>query len=1327
MALEFEIKTDQAARAIDVANTSIDALAASLDNAVQKGAAVDDLTAKLEGVKPVDSAVPTSLEKTAEAADKVGEAAPKVKDMTDAVEKLGEGSSGAATAAENVDKLAQSTEKLDPAKPNEFADAMSKINAASAGSGAAFGGFSQAMEDAARASSGYGNALLDAATHGGTFAEATSIAKGAVTAFADAARGLPGILAAVAAALGLIDFKKMSEEGLKAAGIIENLGRAMTALGGHGKEAGDSSKAAAEGLEALEKVVDATAFSLEKMAPKFAQFIAVAKGSGFSMEFATTAFKAVETAARATGAGFENSTSTLSVLERWMSQGTATVGLVTRALREMNISLGDIIPSMQGASRNTQLTGDALNKVLIYMNNLHQPAFTLQEDIKLIATQWERLSVAFGQGEMATETQSMQTLLNTIKEFSPELHTAEYALGALWGAFKSLGNYIEAGFIAAIGEIIRGFQTVWDIFSKILPAFSDVKDVLSDVGASLSWWGQLIGMVVGELAHDMIPILQSFALGLLAIKEGLTGFGEALGWIIGLIAGGLYKAFMDILPALQKFGDWIKGWVDYLFPAWKNSIDSVTKATNDAKAAIDAAKPSTDALTEATKKNTEANNENAKSEQVLAAEKVKRAAAEAAAAAAAAKNTFGTKDNPYIIPDIPEPAWMKNAWKEGQAGKYSTASQSRTRTEGITDKYGDPLGPSGLGQNQYSRPGGVYTGDDLIYGTGQYDTRPGNLKNNPTSPENQWQPTIDQTNPLSLLPGGQPMPVVITDPQGNVDTSRTTGYGQPQGQTINTNNPVSIQNQGAEAGRLADVFDRFRDTMQNVEDATQQRAQTEQAQFESQKTIEQSVIDAQKLSQEAMTAETQAVQDEALKQADAAAGLADLTQGLSDAGNKIADSTTGLDAALGGAAGAITGLGTDITQTLAPAVIENTIKTYDNTQAVVADTGALDANTGAVDNSSSNSGGGGGSTDNFTGATAPNQNNFTDQGTPADKYLDTGGIVGQWGGRWGPPVSMAAWAGAKHFAGGGITDGGQPIIAHPNEAIIPLQGGAVPVSLGRDIPQGLADNQETIINVGALAHEDALKIMAILNNINQSETNALIAFQTIGNQMTAAAASRASSSSSFSSSSSSSAGGLNPAQGGGGLVHRGAWGTSSVQQPDGTWKNEGYLPNNSNSVFSFGYGGQKTDALGKPIVMNGAADGLANTNTIPGMGIDGAPITVHKDEAIIPLPDGRSVPVTFPGGWGGQKPGVSPPGAGGGGWGGGTTVINHFHLPIKDTTTYGHGPTRDQIVQDLRAQLAKSFTTLGTVSRIDDPTVRLGAGPYNGGVRGTVIGQPQIL
>jgi hypothetical protein len=102
------------------------------------------------------------------------------------------------------------------------------------------------------------------------------------------------------------------------------------------------------------------------------------------------------------------------------------------------------------------------------------------------------------------------------------------------------------------------------------------------------------------------------------------------------------------------------------------------------------------------------------------------------------------------------------------------------------------------------------------------------------------------------------------------------------------------------------------------------------------------------------------------------------------------------------------------------------------------------------------------------------------------------------------------------------------------------------------------------------------------------------------------------------------------------------------------------------------------------------AEGTPNTSdeslAFKGVG-GGARVTVHPNEAIIPLPDGRSVPVSIRGG-------------------GGPPINIHFNIQAKDAKSFGSGETQAQIMQLLTAQLRRAQAQIGSYSLIDDPTVR---------------------
>jgi hypothetical protein len=118
--------------------------------------------------------------------------------------------------------------------------------------------------------------------------------------------------------------------------------------------------------------------------------------------------------------------------------------------------------------------------------------------------------------------------------------------------------------------------------------------------------------------------------------------------------------------------------------------------------------------------------------------------------------------------------------------------------------------------------------------------------------------------------------------------------------------------------------------------------------------------------------------------------------------------------------------------------------------------------------------------------------------------------------------------------------------------------------------------------------------------------------------------------------------------------------------------------------------------------MGGSMAAGGFTDDIPGMNAGAASVTVHPNEAIVPLSAGRAIPVELPHGWGGQRPGMTD-----GGWnrGNSTTVVN-FNITARDAQSFGRGDTQDQIRARLSAEIAKANQRIGGFTIDDDPTIR---------------------
>jgi tape measure domain-containing protein len=140
----------------------------------------------------------------------------------------------------------------------------------------------------------------------------------------------------------------------------------------------------------------------------------------------------------------------------------------------------------------------------------------------------------------------------------------------------------------------------------------------------------------------------------------------------------------------------------------------------------------------------------------------------------------------------------------------------------------------------------------------------------------------------------------------------------------------------------------------------------------------------------------------------------------------------------------------------------------------------------------------------------------------------------------------------------------------------------------------------------------------------------------------------------------------------------------AIQNEDGVWTGKF-----AQASFATGSPNAWRDVRGLPHY----ADGTPSTSAD---GSGGFPAILHPDEAVIPLPDGRTVPVTFTNGME----------TGGGGSGESKVVINvNMQVDAKDASSFA--ASKKQMMQELEAELKKTARKIGVVSAEDDPTMRV--------------------
>lgn len=375
----------------------------------------------------------------------------------------------------------------------------------------------------------------------------------------------------------------------------------------------------------------------------------------------------------------------------------------------------------------------------------------------------------------------------------------------------------------------------------------------------------------------------------------------------------------------------------------------------------------------------------------------------------------------------------------------------------------------------------------------------------------------------------------------------------------------------------------------------------------------------------------------------------------------------------------------------------------------------------------------------------------------------TGGIAGKpTGKKYHLPAS--AWAGAPSFAGGGLSDGGIPAVLHPNEAVVPLAGGGtIPVQMMSSGQgsllllkplQQLVDYQKQTKTSVERVWEATTNQTVIMRNAFDRVEGLLLhidnqRFPDVINAITSLKSALGTVGGGFSG-------------GGGSFGGTGAYSGSSVVDKIQAQLNRQLAEINAAATST-------KPALGGPIsgltMVNGkvVAHGsiayyqevakvmqaqndlilaeiaagfysdadlqklLSTLESKRGLGFaSGSPnaskdmsggftATLHPDEAVIPLPDGRSVPVQLPSSFmerveqlvnEGDARVMNAARNSGTSRSGGITLHAPINITIHAKDVESFRASQDQIMRELQKGLDRAVRNIGRQSDIDDPTRR---------------------
>lgn len=387
----------------------------------------------------------------------------------------------------------------------------------------------------------------------------------------------------------------------------------------------------------------------------------------------------------------------------------------------------------------------------------------------------------------------------------------------------------------------------------------------------------------------------------------------------------------------------------------------------------------------------------------------------------------------------------------------------------------------------------------------------------------------------------------------------------------------------------------------------------------------------------------------------------------------------------------------------------------------------------------------------------------------------TGGLTSPGSGHTSAGKSRWFHSGTSKYAVGGeangatVPGGGIPAILHSNEAVIPLQGGGIPVVGGGSDPFSpgilgvLHSINEEVPRIYEAVHAQTEVLAAGLSSITGGLTS--IDARLVSLQM----AIGRSGGGGGGSSGGGGGGGGGSGPGGSGPLKYGnsggmdgsyngmnesqwreifgpAWdswnGNKRLQKMQeygrknlvgdnmvgsGYYYGHGYIDSNG-KAWARGYG-PEADGGGARLGTPNARDLLTRSfrGGSPNASKDtygGFTATLHPDEAVIPLPDGRSVPVVFPQqlldrmGMGDSavarrrsRRDTSGDAERGDAFrrdngGRPTQVVVNMTIQAQDVSSFRN--SKQQIMQELRANLDQATKNIGMTPRSDDPTRRLG-------------------
>ncbi len=324
--------------------------------------------------------------------------------------------------------------------------------------------------------------------------------------------------------------------------------------------AGEGGKA----LKGLSDVAIRTGQDVSNLAKNFQQYDVAAQAAGQTTEQSLKVFEGFSTAFRVLGTGVADADRAFKALAQMMAKGTVQ-------MEELKGQLGDSAPAaaaafsqalgvtqgelMKLAMAGALVSKDVLPKVAAflqekYSGGLETALSTISAQLDIFATRWTGLLDAFGSGNFGG---LVGGIASGLKEINEAMDSKAMVLFAR--ALGDLIGLLSGSAVAAIGGFVQGVLLIPNAFATAFQAVVPFKDALDETFNYLGGFTNLI-----STAAQMVGVFgallgaQALAAGMFGTKVTMAGIAAAraatsttlLGRAVTLLGSAFTKLFAAI-------------------------------------------------------------------------------------------------------------------------------------------------------------------------------------------------------------------------------------------------------------------------------------------------------------------------------------------------------------------------------------------------------------------------------------------------------------------------------------------------------------------------------------------------------------------------------------------------------------------------------------------------------------------------------------------------------------------------------------------------------------------------------------------------------------